>query len=158
MLQPYNSPVLKNYPDDAKEDAGKGLYYWALARESYIGFTYNKNLVSKAAVPKNFDGLLHPELKGKMGISISSTTGSKIIGAMVKSKGEEFVKKLREQQIKLYSIDAPALVNVIASGRDRRLAGNLREPHGAGGFEGRAAGVGANGLGAEQCRAARLSP
>ena len=44
-----------------------------------------------------------------MGIRISSTTGSKIIGAMVKAKGEEFVKKLREQQIKLYSIDAPAL-------------------------------------------------
>jgi len=116
LLQPYNSPVLKAYPDDAKEDAGKGLYYWALARESYIGFTYNKNLVSKAAVPKDFGGLLHPELKGKMGISISSTTGAKIIGAMVKAKGEEFVKKLREQQIKLYSIDAPALVNVIASG------------------------------------------
>lgn len=116
LLQPYNSPVLKNYPDDAKEDAGKGLYYWALARESYIGFTYNKNLLPKAAVPKNFDGLLHPELKGKMGISIGSTTGSKSIGAMVKSKGEEFVKKLKEQQIKLYSIDAPALVNVIASG------------------------------------------
>ena len=54
LLQPYNSPVLKAYPDDAKEDAGKGLYYWALARESYIGFTYNKNLVSKAAVPKDF--------------------------------------------------------------------------------------------------------
>lgn len=116
LLQPYNSPLLKNYPDDAKEEAGKGLYYWALARESYIGFTYNKNLLSKAAVPKNFDGLLHAELKGKMGISIGSTTGSKSIGAMVKSKGEEFVKKLKEQQIKLYSIDAPALVNVIASG------------------------------------------
>ena len=116
LLQPYTSPVLKNYPDDAKEEAGKGLYYWALARESYIGFAYNKNLLSKAAVPKNFEGLLHPELKGKMGISISSTTGSKIIGAMVKSKGEEFVKRLKEQQIKLYSIDAPALVNVIASG------------------------------------------
>jgi ABC-type Fe3+ transport system substrate-binding protein len=106
----------QNYPDEAKEDAGKGLYYWALARESYIGFTYNKNLLPKAAVPKNFDGLLQPELKGKMGISISSTTGSKSIGAMVKAKGEEFVKKLKEQQIKLYSIDTPALVNVIASG------------------------------------------
>jgi iron(III) transport system substrate-binding protein len=116
LLQPYNSPVLKNYPDEAKEDAGKGLYYWALARESYIGFTYNKNLLPKVAVPKNFDGLFHPELKGKMGISISSTTGSKSIGAMVKAKGEEFVKKLKEQQVKLYTIDAPALVNVIASG------------------------------------------
>jgi iron(III) transport system substrate-binding protein len=116
LLHPYNSPVLKNYPEDAKEEAGKGLFYWALARESYIGFTYNKNLLPKNAVPKNFDGLFHPELKGKMGISIGSTTGSKIVGAMVKSKGEEFVKKLKEQQIKLYSIDAPALVNVIASG------------------------------------------
>ena len=37
LLQPYNSPMLKAYPDDAKESAGKGLYYWALARESYIG-------------------------------------------------------------------------------------------------------------------------
>ena len=116
LLQPYNSPVLKNYPDEAKEEAGKGLYYWALARESYIGFTYNTNLLPKAAVPKTFDGLLQPELKGKMGISIGSTTGAKSIGAMIKTKGEEFLNKLKEQQIKLYSIDAPALVNVIASG------------------------------------------
>lgn len=35
---------------------------------------------------------------------------------MVKAKGEEFVRKLKEQQMKLYSLDAPALVNVIAAG------------------------------------------
>lgn len=109
------------YPEDAKEDAGKGLYYWALARESYIGLTYNKNLLSKTAVPKNFDGLFHRQLKGKMGISIGSATGAKIIGAMIKSKGEEFVKKLKDQNIKLYSIDPPALVNVIASGERSSL-------------------------------------
>jgi iron(III) transport system substrate-binding protein len=116
LLQPYNSPMLKAYPDDAKEAAGKGLYYWALARESYIGFTYNKNLLPAAAVPKNFDGLLHPELKGKMGLPLGGASSSRAIGAMIKTKGEEFVKKLKEQQIKLYSLDAPALVNVIASG------------------------------------------
>ena len=115
MLHPYNSPVLKAYPEEAKEEAGKGLYYWALARESYIGFTYNKQLLPKSGVPKNFDGLLNPELKGKMGISVGQTS-AKIIGAMIKTKGEEFVKKLKAQNIKLYSIDAPALVNVIASG------------------------------------------
>src|ERR687898_1951414 len=27
LLQPYNSPMLKAYPDDAKEAAGKELYY-----------------------------------------------------------------------------------------------------------------------------------
>lgn len=116
LLHPYNSPMLKAYPEDAKEEAGKGLYYWALARESYIGFTYNKNLLPAAGVPKNFDGLLNPALKGKMGIPLGGASGSRAIGAMVKAKGEEFVKKLKEQEIKLYSLDAPALVNVIASG------------------------------------------
>jgi iron(III) transport system substrate-binding protein len=116
LLQPYNSPVLKSYPDEAKEAAAKGLYYWALARESYIGFTYNKNLLSAAAVPKNFEGLLHPDLKDKMGMPLGGASGSRAIGAMVKAKGEEFVRKLKGQQIKLYSLDAPALVNVIAAG------------------------------------------
>jgi iron(III) transport system substrate-binding protein len=116
LLQPYNSPVLKSYPDDAKESTGKGLYYWALARESYIGFTYNKNLLAAAAVPKNFDGLLHPALKEKMGMPLGGASGSRAIGAMVKARGEEFVRKLKEQQMRLYSLDAPALVNVIAAG------------------------------------------
>ena len=116
LLQPYNSPVLKAYPDDAKEPAGKGLYYWALARESYTGFTYNKDLLPVAAVPKNFDGLLNPDLKGKMGLPLGGTSSVRAIGSMIKAKGEEFVKKLKEQQIKLYTLDAPALVNVIASG------------------------------------------
>jgi len=115
LLRPYDSPHLDRFPEDGKERADKGLVYWALARESYIGFTYNKNLVPKDAVPKNFEGLFHPQLKGKLGISIGQTSG-KIIGAMIKSKSEEMVRKLKGQEIKLYSIDAPALVNTIASG------------------------------------------
>jgi len=115
LLRPYDSPQLDRYPEDGKERADKNLVYWALARESYIGFTYNKTLVPKDAVPKNFDGLFHPQLKGKLGISIGQTS-DKIIGAMIKTKGEEFVRKLKAQEIKLYSIDAPALVNTIVSG------------------------------------------
>ncbi len=115
MLRPYDSPQLDRYPEDGKERADKNLVYWALARESYIGFTYNKTLVTKDAVPKNFDGLFHPQLKGKLGISIGQTS-DKIIGAMIKTKGEEFVRKLKAQEIKLFSIDAPALVNTIVSG------------------------------------------
>jgi ABC-type nitrate/sulfonate/bicarbonate transport system substrate-binding protein len=67
LLRPYGSPLLDAYPEEAKERAEKGLVYWALARESYIGFTYNKTLVPKEAVPKNFEGLLNSQLKGKMG-------------------------------------------------------------------------------------------
>ncbi len=115
LLRPYDSPYLDKYPEDGKERADKNLVYWALARESYIGFTYNKSLVPKDTVPKNFDGLFHPALKGKMGISVGQTS-DKIIGAIIKSKGEEMVRKLKAQEIKLYSIDAPALVNTITTG------------------------------------------
>src|ERR671924_1091540 len=115
LLRPYDSPHLDKYPEDGKERADKNLVYWALARESYIGFTYNTKLVPKEAVPKNFDGLFHPQLKGKMGISIGQTS-DKVIGAMIKTKGEEMVRKLKGQEIKLYSIDAPALVHTIVAG------------------------------------------
>jgi ABC-type Fe3+ transport system substrate-binding protein len=47
---------------------------------------------------------------------LGGASGSRAIGAMIKARGEEFVRKLKEQQIKLYSLDAPALVNVIAAG------------------------------------------
>ena len=115
LLRPYDSPQLDRYPEDGKERADKNLVYWALARESYIGFAYNKTLVPKTPCQKTSTALLHPQLKGKMGISIGQTS-DKIIGAMIKSKGEEFVRKLKGQEIKLYSIDAPALVNTITSG------------------------------------------
>ena len=44
LIRPYDSPYLDKYPPDGKEPAKKGLVYWALARESYIGFTYNTKL------------------------------------------------------------------------------------------------------------------
>ena len=115
LLHPYNSPHLSKYPEDAKEPAQKGLYFWALARESYTAFMHNTKLLPKSAAPKNFEGLLNPALKGKMGISVGQT-GAKVIGAMLKAKGLEYVKKLKNQNIKLYSINPPALVHVIASG------------------------------------------
>ena len=115
LLRPYHSPHFKSYPDDSKEKSEKGLYYWAVARESYIGFAYNTKLLSKSAVPKSFDGLLHPELKGKMGMSISEPS-YKVLGAIIKTKGEELVKKLKVQEISLHSIIPPALLDLIASG------------------------------------------
>jgi iron(III) transport system substrate-binding protein len=71
LLRPYYSPYFASYPEDAKEKSERGLYFWGIARESYIGFAYNKKLLSKNAIPKNYEGLLHPELKGRMGMSVS---------------------------------------------------------------------------------------
>jgi len=115
LLRPYYSPYFASYPDEAKEKGERGLYFWAIARESYIGFAYNTKLLSKSAVPKNYEGLLHPELKGRMGMSISDPS-YKVIGAIIKTRGVELVKKLKVQEIALHTIIPPALLDLIASG------------------------------------------
>ena len=115
LLGPYSSPHLARYPDQAKEKADQGLTFWTIDRESYNGFGYNKGLISAAAVPKGFDGLLHPELKGKLGLAFGESA-NKAIGAMLKVKGEAFVRKLKSQEIKVYTVSSAALVDFVASG------------------------------------------
>jgi iron(III) transport system substrate-binding protein len=115
LIRPYFSPHFAAYPKEAKEPAERGLYFWATARESYIGFAYNKNLLSKAAVPRNFEGLLHPELKGRMGLTHDDTS-YKVMGAILRTKGPELIKKLKGQEISLHTIIPPALLDLIASG------------------------------------------
>ena len=115
LLRPYFSPHFASYPEDAKEKGERGLYFWAIARESYIGFAYNTKLLPKNAVPKNYEGLLHPALKGRMGVSVSDPA-YKVIGAMISTRGVELVKKLKTQEIALHTIIPPALLDLIASG------------------------------------------
>src|SRR5262249_4797792 len=89
LLRPYASPQLARYPDAAKEKGDKGLTFWTVDRESYNGFGYNKDQIPSGAVPKGFDGLLHPALKGKLGIAFGESA-NKAIGAMLKIKDEAF--------------------------------------------------------------------
>ena len=115
LLLPYTSPHLAAFPEDAKEKAPKNLVYWTNTRESFIGFAYNKNFLNAADVPKNFDGLLKPTLRDNMGIS-GDDTGARIIGAMVKAKGDGFVKKLKEQNIRVHMMAGSALTQLVAAG------------------------------------------
>jgi iron(III) transport system substrate-binding protein len=115
LLAPYYSPHLGQYPDDVKERAGKDLVYWATDRESYISVAYNTNAVQGNAVPKNYEDLLKPELKGKIGFA-TTDTGSRAIAAMLKSKGAEFVQKLKAQQISLHSVSGRAILDMVISG------------------------------------------
>jgi iron(III) transport system substrate-binding protein len=114
-LTPFYSPHLGKFSADAKEDAGKGTVFWATDRESYMGFAYNKEKLPAAAVPKNYDGLLNPALKGRMAF-VTTDTGSRTVGAMLRTKGEEFLKKLRGQDITMHSISGQALNDLIISG------------------------------------------
>ena len=115
LLAVYTSPHFTKYPTHAKENAGNGLYYWGVNRESFIGVGYNPNLIPPSAVPKNFNGLLRPQLKGKMGLT-TSETGVRMMGAILKFKGEEFAKKLKAQDISLHSISGRAMADLAISG------------------------------------------
>jgi iron(III) transport system substrate-binding protein len=115
LLVPYTSTHLAKYPAHAKETAGKGLVYWGIDRETYMGVGFNTNLIPPTAMPKNYGDLLKPELKGKIGF-VSNETGTRTLGSILNIKGEEFVKKLRVQEITLHNISGRAMADLVMSG------------------------------------------
>jgi iron(III) transport system substrate-binding protein len=133
LLLPYASPHLANYPANAVERTPAGLALWTTDRESLIGVGYNKNLMAAADLPKKYDDLLKPALKGKMSVA-TNETGARAIGAMLKAKGEAFVRKLRDQEIRPHAIPAGALANLIISGEVpisfTQIQTNLTQPAG----------------------------
>jgi len=111
----YHSPHLKNYPDSAKERDKSGLAYWTTDRESYIGLAYNKNSTKGLELPKTFDDLLKPALKGRMAIS-SDESSARQFGAMVWAKSDSFIRKLKDQEVTLHGASGPGFNELIVSG------------------------------------------
>jgi iron(III) transport system substrate-binding protein len=77
--------------------------------------SYNTNSIPANAAPKSFDDLLKPELKGKIGFA-TTDTGARVIAAMLKSKGPEFVQKLKAQQVSLHPMSGRAILDMVVSG------------------------------------------
>ena len=115
LLKAYTSPELARYPDEAKTKADTARIYWVTDREAYLGFGYNTRLIAGAEVPKNFQDLLKPELKGKLAVTTESST-SRVIGTIIKYKSEEFVKRLRAQEIRLFKASSAGFLDLIAAG------------------------------------------
>ncbi len=115
LLLPYTSPHLPLYPEDSKEEVDKTRVYWTTDRESLISLGYNKNLIKAADVPKSFADLVKPENKGKIAVS-GDSTGVRFIGAIIKVKGEEFLKQLKPLDIKMHMISGGALHELLAAG------------------------------------------
>jgi len=112
---PYYFPTQAKFPDHVKEKTGKGLVFWAIDRESHIGLAYNKNAIPAKLAPKNYQGLLRPELKDKIGFA-GSDTGVTVVGAMLKFQGEEYVKKLKSQNPAIHNVSGRALLDLVISG------------------------------------------
>jgi iron(III) transport system substrate-binding protein len=84
-------------------------------REAYLGFGYNTRLIAPAEVPKNFQDLLKPELKGKLAFTTESSS-SRVIGTILKYKGEEFIKRLHGQEVRLFKASSAGFLDLIAAG------------------------------------------
>jgi iron(III) transport system substrate-binding protein len=115
ILKPYASAELSRYPDEAKTKFDNSRVYWVTDREAYLGFGYNTRMIPSADAPKTFQDLLKPELKGKLAVTTESST-SRVIGTILKYKGEEFVKRLHGQEVRLFKASSAGFLDLIAAG------------------------------------------
>ena len=112
LLQPYWTPEMAAYPASAIAPEK----HWVVDYEGYVGLGYNTKYVSGEDAPKDLEGLLDPKWKGKMSISVQSSTLGNWTGAMVRDKGEDYVRKLGRQDITVWRINGRALSNLVVSG------------------------------------------
>jgi iron(III) transport system substrate-binding protein len=112
ILQPFRSPESAAFDAAAIEPAR----HWVVVRESYTGIGFNSKAIPPARAPKNYQDLLAPQWRGRMAMSGSVSTASNFVGALVLTLGEDFVRRLGEQNIRVYSVTARALADLMISG------------------------------------------
>ena len=64
LLQPYAAPEANHYPGGFKD----GQNFWVSLYSGYNVIGYNTKLVAKGEAPKNWEDLLQPRWKGKLGM------------------------------------------------------------------------------------------
>jgi iron(III) transport system substrate-binding protein len=112
ILQPFTSPEMTAYAAESIDPQRM----WVSARESYGGLSYNTRLVPAADAPKTWPDLLKPQYKGKMALPATPTTAAEWLGILLTTYGEDFVRKLGRQDIRIYRMAARALQNLVVSG------------------------------------------
>jgi iron(III) transport system substrate-binding protein len=112
ILQPFHSPEAAAFEAGAIEPER----HWVVVRESYTGIGFNTKTIPLARAPKTYDDLLAPEWRGRMAMSGSVSTAGNFVATLVLTRGEDFVRRLAAQDIRIYPVSARALANLIISG------------------------------------------
>ena len=121
LLINYSSPTVKNVPEEFKTRIGSGdVVESATDRVSIISFGYNTNLIPESAVPKTYQDLMNPALKGKLALS-GTNTGQRWLGSILNILGEEKGKQWladfsKQQQPRVQQVSGKALLDLIAKG------------------------------------------
>ena len=64
---------------------------------------------------EDFQDLLRPELKGKLAVTTESSS-ARVIGSMLKYKGDGYMKKLKEQEMRLFKLASLGFLNLLIAG------------------------------------------
>ena len=115
IAQPYFSPNLPYIEEGARMAAPGGGVFSAGFRESGSGLAYNTKLISGSDVPRTYQDLLNPKLKGKGALS-GSELAKDVVGAMLFTFGEDYVRRLAEQNFAVQMISVRALADMIVNG------------------------------------------
>ena len=130
LLKPYVSPELAKYPDEAKSKADGARVFWVTDREAYMGFGYNTRMIAPAEVPKNFQDLLRPELKGKLAVTTESST-SRVIGTMIKVQRRGIRQAAcAAQEMRLFKASSAGFLDLIAAGEVARIVRGFSQSSG----------------------------
>jgi ABC-type Fe3+ transport system substrate-binding protein len=100
IVQPYFAPAVAGFAAQYRNAAG----LWAPTRLSYYGIAYNTKMLPPDQVPKSYDDLLDPRLKGRMAWRIGSSTGTPLFLTNLRlawgeAKAMAYFDRLKDQKI-----------------------------------------------------------
>ena len=98
MLQPYTAPEAAHYPVGFKDPQN----YWVSLYSGYNVIGYNTKLVPKAEAPRNWDDLLNPRWKGKLGMDKDADDWlAAIMDYYGDERGKQIARSLGAQQLNI---------------------------------------------------------
>lgn len=129
VMGAFSTPISAHYSDRFTFKDDNGDIMGIGDRASYVSFAYDTKKIAPADVPKTWDDLLNPALKGKLALT-DSTTGVRLLGNILTNMGEEkgrsFIKKLAAQDIRIESVSGSALAGLVATGEVASSPGVFR--------------------------------
>ena len=117
LLVKFDSPERKAFDDRFKDKEG----FWTDLYPTVHSIPYNTKLVAQKDLPRRYTDLLDPKWKGKLG---ANRNNYMVIAAMLdlygKEKGEEFIRKLAQQEPQVRS--GGTLTATLVGAGEMRLA------------------------------------
>src|SRR3972149_2592935 len=96
LLCPYHSPEADIYPRELHESEG----FWVAEQKNFLVLAWNPRLIGDAVVPRDYQGLLDPTLKGKITVEAHDASWmAALMGRWGEKKALEFFRDFGRQVI-----------------------------------------------------------